>query len=199
MRTKSTIALQTRSAGALTEPESYLNCDLWKMVLKDLQSGTSERAAAQKFGVSRKWIQLRRRHHGIKLAGRKGSRLILTAEEEKLIGDTVLLRQELGVPLTCGQLKTVVQALLVDAIKADPTRTTGWEPRHQMSHKNWVFRFMKRHKLSLRAKAPIKQGRETLTAEKVLMRTKLLKCSSFSPHFIQKASFPPNMRYHGTW
>ena len=86
-------------------------------------------------------------------------------------------------PLTCGQLKTVVQALLVDAIEADPTRTTGWEPRHQMPHKNWdwVFRFMKRHKLSLRAKTPIKQGRETLTAEEVRFWAECTK-DFFSKH-----------------
>ena len=33
----------------------------------------------------------------------------------------------------------------------------------------------------------------------VLMKTKLLKWSSFSPHFTQKASFSPNIIYLRTW
>ena len=131
----------------------------------DLENGASERVTAAKFRVGRKWIARRRKLQGLSVSKKSGQ--VLTNSEEKLLLDTLLLRQNLGVPLSRLQLRLAVQGLLLDVTEADPTRTTGWEDRSQFPNLNWVFRFMKRHKLSLRTKIPMKSGRESLTEEEV--------------------------------
>ena len=45
---------------------------------------------------------------------------------------------------------------------------------------------------------PVRSKKSSIV-DLVLMRTKLLKWSSFSPHFTQKASFSPDVMYLGTW
>ena len=178
--TSSATASSTSTAGTEGQApaESYLNCDLncevWKMVAKDLDSGASLSDTAKKFHVTRKWIRYRCSFFGKKAKQREGhlstqctSQMKLTTAEEKLIVDTLLLRQEVGLPLTTWQLKAVVQAVLTDVTEADPNRTTGWERQHQMPNNNWVNRFLKRHKLSLRAKTAMKASREALTEEEV--------------------------------
>ena len=160
----STVVTAGAASTTLTESgEADLNCELWQQVWHDLENGASERDTAAKFRVGRKWIARRRKLQGSSFSKKSGQ--VLTNSEEKLLLDTLLLRQNLGVPLSRLQLRLAVQGLLLDVTEADPTRTTGWEDRSQFPNLNWVFRFMKRHKLSLRTKIPMKSGRESLTEE----------------------------------
>ena len=162
----STVVTAGAASTILTESEEAdLNCELWQQVWHDLENGASERDTAAKFRVGRKWIARRRKLQGSSFSKKSGQ--VLTNSEEKLLLDTLLLRQNLGVPLSRLQLRLAVQGLLLDVTEADPTRTTGWEDRSQFPNLNWVFRFMKRHKLSLRTKIPMKSGRESLTEEEV--------------------------------
>ena len=161
-----TVVTAGTASTTLTESEEAdLKCVLWQKVLHDLENGASERETAAKFRVGRKWIARRRKLQGASCSKMSGQ--VLTDSEEKLLLDTLLLRQNLGVPLSRLQLRIAVQGLLLDVTEADPTRTTGWEDRSQSPNLNWVFRFMKRHKLSLRTKIPMKSGRESLTEEEV--------------------------------
>ena len=162
----STVVTAGAASTILTESEEAdLKCELWQEVCHDLENGASERVTAAKFRVGRKWIARRRKLQGLSVSKKSGQ--VLTNSEEKLLLDTLLLRQNLGVPLSRFQLRLAVQGLLLDVTEADPTRTTGWEDRSQFPNLNWVFRFMKRHKLSLRTKIPMKLGRESLTEEEV--------------------------------
>ena len=136
----STVVTAGAASTTLTESEEAdLNCELWQQVWHDLENGASERDTAAKFRVGRKWIARRRKLQGSSFSKKSGQ--VLTNSEEKLLLDTLLLRQNLGVPLSRLQLRLAVQGLLLDVTEADPTRTTGWEDRSQFPNLNWVFRF----------------------------------------------------------
>ena len=122
----------------------------WQMIEQDLKMGMSERTCAEKYDVSRYWIQSQRKQLGT--VARKGSQHVLRAEEERILKETALLRQQLGIPLSVMQLTLMAQSVIKDLVEAEPGRVTGMEARDHKPNRNWVHRFMKRNELSVRVK-----------------------------------------------
>ena len=89
---------------------------------------------------------------------------VLTSEEEKLIIDHVVWRQEVGCGLSFEQLGLLLQEVFLGLKEANPDRLTGFEKTNHLPYPNWVRRFAERHSIVLRCSVEISKGRQILTA-----------------------------------
>ena len=112
---------------------------------------------------------------------------VFTPEEEKILKNFIVERVELGVGLTLHQVQDVMQEILLEAIKVNPTRTTNWADNMHLPTEKYVRGFLKRHNLTYRSTMSIHKGRAIvdpstvdswfdLTKERLLNDPELAEC-----------------------